>query len=79
MMVHKDRLVVLSFMTTQNNNSVNPAFPTALPITVADYTGSTLDPIVNEKLSFTDRIVAGLRSFIGHEDHVKTHSASVGK
>lgn len=86
MMVHKDRLVVLSFMTAPNNSALTQPLPSALPIITTSDEGDTspLDSStqnINQPhaLPFTNSIVKGLRNLIGHDNHLSAHNYNVGE
>ncbi|XP_017778054.1 PREDICTED: protein tincar-like isoform X2 [Nicrophorus vespilloides] len=73
MVVHRDRLVVLSFMTA-TNNSLNHRQQTTLPalLTPEEVVGNSSllpDGTRPTAMAFTHTVVKTLREYIGHEQH----------
>lgn len=77
LMVHKDRLVVLSFMTSPNSTTVSQPLSSTLSILSSEESASTDSR--PQALPFSDDIVNGLRNIIGHDDHLNTETNTVGK
>lgn len=83
MVVHRDRLVVLSFMTSPNNTYAAQK-PSALPIVTTpclENMNFTIDdPRAPRALPFTNTVVKTLRDYIGHENHEHlTNKHHIGK
>lgn len=78
MIVHRDRLVLLSFMTSTSNTTAHP-LPKALSTVLAP-TEPTIFEDRPSALPFTNDIVKTLRDYIGHEAHdVHLHHQQIGE
>lgn len=73
--LHKDRMVILSFMTSNTNNStsigqVKRALTTPSPLTPLPFTSNSV---------VTNTVIKTLKDFIGHENHTNYEHKNIGK
>lgn len=80
MVMHRDRLVVLSFMAP-SSNSYSALKPSALPIiTTPGHENVSLNDNIPSALPFTNNVVKTLREYIGHDnnEHLQNHHVHAG-
>lgn len=85
MVVHRDRLVVLSFMTSANSTGgQQPTLSSALPMIGVPTSNSTTPdpspgalPLTSSQVTHT--VLKTLKTLMGHDNNSHTHSENFGK